>query len=137
MDLTAIIAKVIEAHPLKRPIDHYTFKCAGCSWIGWDHPKHVAEEADKAILNASTITTVDELDTLPIPTPEHFAGVLIKSTCLVDPENGKYGLGDVYERNTDGSWCMLQDPSGADWYERDVPSADIPLPAVVLWIPTL
>lgn len=90
---------------------------------------HIAEALDEA----STIQTVDALHALPVPTSADLVGVLIKTTALVDPDNGKFGLGEVYERNTDGTWCKLQDPSGADWGERQVPSADIPLPAIVLW----
>jgi hypothetical protein len=86
-----------------------------------------------AIDEANTIQTVDALHDLPVPTSDDLAGVLIKSIALVDPDNGTFGLGEVYERNTDGTWCMLQDPSGADWGERQVPSRDIPLPAMVLW----
>jgi hypothetical protein len=129
------VAITIEIHRQKQPIDRYVMKCQGCSWQGFDHPKHVAQQIIAAIKATESITTVEALHALPIPTPDHLSGVLIKSVCLVDPENGNYGLGEVYERNTDGTWCMLQDPSGADWGERQVPSEDIPLPAIVLWVP--
>lgn len=123
-DLTEIIAQTIREY-FSTPLKYA------------DNPQHLAEAITQAIDDAQLITTVEQLHALPIPTPDHFAGVLIKCTALVDPGNGRYGLGDVYERNTDGTWCMLQDPSGADWGERRVASKDIPLPAVVLWIPTL
>lgn len=96
----------------------------------------VAANVVEHLAESKIIESIEALDALPIPTPGHLAGVLIKSTCLVDPENGKYGIGEVYERNTDGTWCMLQDPSGADWGERLVPSKDIPLPAVILYVPS-
>lgn len=95
--------------------------------------KKFAQYLERALNEANTIHTVDALHALPVPTPDDLAGILIKSIALVDPDNGKFGLGEVYERNTDGTWCMLQDPSGADWGERQVPSRDIPLPAMVLW----
>jgi len=91
--------------------------------------KQLTEHVQAALDEAKIIRTVNALHALPIPTPDDLAGVLIKTNC--NPDNGAYGK--VYERNTDGTWCMLQDPSGADWGERQVPSTDIPLPAIVLW----
>lgn len=103
-------------------------KCTACPWMGWHHEHHVAQEIIRAIERAESITTVDALEALPIPTPEALSGTLIRAV-------GIPAFGEVYERNTDGTWCKLQDPSGADWGDRMVASQDIPLPAHVLWVP--
>lgn len=102
---------------------------------GYDllHVRTIARYVLEALGDFHTITTVDALHALPVPTPDDLAGVLIKTNCLVDPDNGAYGLGEVYERNTDGTWCLLQDPSGSAWSKRQLASTDIPLPATVLW----
>lgn len=85
----------------------------------------VAREIEKA----GEIDTVEALDALPIPALGKLSGTLIRAT-------GVPAFGEVYERNTDGTWCLLQDPSGADRGQRLVPSEDIPLPAHILWMPS-
>jgi hypothetical protein len=74
------------------------------------------------------ITTADALDALPTPTLDSLGGVLIKA-------QGYPSFGDVYERNTDGTWGLLETPGGGDLDQRRVTSFDIALPAIVLWNP--
>lgn len=95
--------------------------------------QRVAENVLKRLAENKIISTVDDLDALPIPELDDLAGVLIKSTCLVDPDNGNYGLGEIYERNSDGTWCQMVTPAGVG--EERIPSKDIPLPAVILYVP--
>lgn len=82
----------------------------------------LAQHLGAALDEANTIRTVDALIALPLKTRADEHGVLIQ-----DPHD------DVYERNFDGTWCIIDRPdAGRSWCDRGVPSDDIELPVIVL-----
>lgn len=90
--------------------------------------ERIAEHVLDAFFMARTINTPGELDTLPVPASDSLNGTLIRAL-------GHPAFGDVYERNTDGTWGLLATPGSDEIDQHRVPSADIPLPALVLWVP--
>lgn len=51
LDPVELVRKVLEIHrigpstgPYNTDVSWVPRKCAGCSWIGWNHDQHVAEE---------------------------------------------------------------------------------------------
>lgn len=129
------IQKVLEIHGFARQPNGFLEACLGCPWVGWRHIGHLADEIAKAVTHP-LIETAAELDSLVV-NPDGVHGALIK--CLggvVNPTSGRYDMGEVWEKNDDGTWCMLCSPQDGYASDRAVPSSDIVLPAILLWEPT-
>lgn len=134
------IRKLLETHRMRSkkteyPSDMPTLvqKCTGCAWIGWHHDQHVAEIIAEAV--QPLITTVEQLKAIE-STGNELAGALIKSLGLVNPENGRYDLGEVYEQNADGTWALLGVAGHNGWEDRAVTAEEMVLPALLLWEPS-
>lgn len=84
--------------------------------------KKFALHLERALDEARTIGTISALHELPLPLSADEHGVLIQDS-----------REDVYERNFDGTWYIIDRPdAGRSWCDRDIPSADIELPIIVL-----
>jgi hypothetical protein len=90
----------------------------------------IAEHVLKRLDETNTITTVEQLDALPIPGADALNGVIIRAY-------GIPGFGDIYERNTDGTWGLLATPSTYEVEGARTPSRDVPLPSLVIWAPEI
>ncbi len=44
-----IVRKVLRTHKIRADKHESIEKCVGCTWIGWHHDEHLAEEIVKAL----------------------------------------------------------------------------------------
>ena len=134
MNQSETIRKVLKTHGIDPQPRVSLQKCLGCPWIGWHHDEHLAETIDLALTAERWISTVDQLTAIA-PEPNSMHGVLIKSMGIVNPESGRYDMGEVWEQNGDGTWGMLVTPQNGYPSDRAVKPEDIVLPALLLWTP--
>ena len=129
-----LIRKVLKTHGIDPQPRVSLQKCLGCAWIGWHHDEHLAEIIDLALMSSRWLATPEQLDALNAG--DEIAGALIKCVGIANPESGRYDMGEVWEKNSDGTWCILSAPdSRASWEDRGVPSNELVLPALLLWEP--
>lgn len=140
MNTVQTIRNVLEKHTIEpqsrelhQVLPGYTQKCAGCSWIGWDHTLHVAKVTERALEGPRMIKRFEELD--DVAPGDELNGAIIKCVGIVNPDSGRYDCGEVYEQNDDGTWGILCTPGYNGWEDRAVAAKDLVYPALLLWEP--
>lgn len=103
------------------------------SGTGVDMPAiadHVLARLQEKSIATRVLLTVEDLQAIPAPAEGALAGPLIKAL-------GYPSIGEVFERNTDDTWCLLKAVPDGDEESLRTKHEDIGLPAILLWSPAV